>query len=193
MKAILEKYLQIFPAETERLRQLTDFLRATPDGPQLYDRKNFGGHITASGFILSPDRNKLALVKHKFLHRFLQPGGHVEPGDPTVLAAAEREIIEETNLQDCRYLPFHADAALPLDIDTHPIPANPKRNEPPHPHHDFRFLFCAASEGVPGGECDWSWVELEQALADETFAWVRPKIMEGRSLAHPQPNGMLTS
>ena len=192
MKAIVEKYLQIFPAETERLRQLTDFLRATSARAQLYDRKNFAGHITASGFILSPDRKKLALVKHKFLNRFLQPGGHVEPGDPTVLAAAQREILEETSLQECRYLPFHADAALPLDIDTHPIPANPKKNEPPHPHHDFRFLFHAAGEGVSGGDCEWSWVELAPALADETFAWVRPKIMEAGHARLPQPNKMLT-
>ena len=179
MKTLVEKYLQIFPAETERLRALTDFLRATPAGPALYDRKNFAGHITASGFILSPDRKKLAFVKHKFLQRHLQPGGHVEPGDLSVLAAAHREIVEETNLRGCRYLPFHADATLPLDIDTHPIPANPKKNELPHLHHDFRFLFQAETEGAHGGECEWTWVELEEALADETFAVVRRKIRAG--------------
>lgn len=30
---------------------------------------------------------------------------------------------------------------LPLDIDTHFIPENPKKQEPSHYHHDFRYVF----------------------------------------------------
>lgn len=30
---------------------------------------------------------------------------------------------------------------IPIDIDTHPIPDNPKKQEPSHFHHDFRYVF----------------------------------------------------
>ncbi len=181
MKTILARYLEVFPGEKERLRLLQGFLRDTSDPRQLFHRRNFSGHITASGFVLSPDGKKLALVRHKFLNRYLQPGGHVEETDQTVLAAALREILEETDIQSCRHLPFHSDPALPIDIDTHEIPANPKKSEPKHLHHDFRFLFRAEAEVVParrgpGGEAQWIWRPVEDAIDDETFKLVLNKL-----------------
>lgn len=174
MRIVLARYLEVFPDEKERMRLLQDFLRATTDPRQLFHRKNFAGHITASGFVLSPDCKKLALVRHKILDRHLQPGGHVEATDSSVRAAALREVLEETNIPSCRHLPFHADPDLPFDIDTHEIPANPKKNEPKHLHHDFRFLFRAESEVDPAqsagsGEGEWIWRPFQDAIEEETF------------------------
>ena len=181
MKTVLARYLEVFPGEKERLRFLQNFLRDTSDPKQLFHRKNFSGHITASGFVLSPDGKKLALVRHKFLDRYLQPGGHVEETDSTVLAAALREIEEETGIQSCRNLPFHSDPLLPIDIDTHEIPANSKKNEPKHLHHDFRFLFHAEREVDPktdkrSGEEQWIWRPVEEAIDEETFKLVLNKL-----------------
>jgi 8-oxo-dGTP pyrophosphatase MutT (NUDIX family) len=185
MKTVLARYLEVYPGETERLRLLQNFLRGTTDPKQLFHRKNFAGHITASGFVLTPDGRKLALVNHKFLGRYLQPGGHVEETDPTVLAAALREVQEETDIRSCRHLPFHSDPLLPIDIDTHEIPANPKKNEPGHLHHDFRYLFRAESEVTPAargrnGEGRWIWRPVRDAIAEETFKLVLTKL----SFAH---------
>ena len=58
--------------------------------------------------MLSPDWKNLALIRHKFLNRYLQPGGHVEETDSTVLAGALREVREETGIESCEYLPFHS-------------------------------------------------------------------------------------
>jgi 8-oxo-dGTP pyrophosphatase MutT (NUDIX family) len=181
MIKVLARYLEVFPGETERLRRLQNFLRATTDPRQFFHRKNFAGHITASGFVLSPDHKKLAVVKHKFLDRYLQPGGHVEETDPTVLTAAQREIQEETDIPSCRHLPFHSDELLPIDIDTHEIPANPKKNEPRHFHHDFRYLFCADSEITPSihgrnDEGQWLWRPVKTAIDEETFQLVLAKL-----------------
>ena len=44
-----------------------------------------------------------------------------------------------------RYVPLDAgNPDLPVHIDTHHIPANPKKNEPPHYHHDFRYVYIAS-------------------------------------------------
>jgi 8-oxo-dGTP pyrophosphatase MutT (NUDIX family) len=179
MKEILARYLEVFPGERERLRELQDFLRTTTDSKQLFHRKNFNGHITASGFVLSPDGKKIALVNHKSLHRYLQPGGHVEESDENVLAAARREIIEETGLKNFHYLPFRNDPLFPIDIDSHIIPANPKKNEPQHFHHDFRYLFQAGDETDPNevtGENGWIWQPIANAIAEPSFAIVAEKL-----------------
>ena len=32
---------------------------------------------------------------------------------------------------------------MPFRIDSHDVPGNPRRDEPPHVHHDLQYLFIA--------------------------------------------------
>ncbi len=81
------------------------------------------------------------LVLHDRLGIWLQPGGHVEPSDPDVLAAAQREVREETGAV------IVTPAAAPLvGVSVHEIPA--ARGEPRHMHHDLVFALVATSDEV---------------------------------------------
>ena len=63
------------------------------------DRDRFvPGHFTASGFVVSPDGSSLLLIHHRRLDRWLQPGGHIDPEDASPIAAAAREVTEETGV-----------------------------------------------------------------------------------------------
>lgn len=110
------------------------------DGPgDAFSRDHFTpGHVTASAFVLSPDNAALLLILHGKLHRWLQPGGHVDPADEDVLAAARREVLEEVGLDD-----LALSSLMPglIDVDVHVIPA--RKHEPEHRHFDVRFLFQA--------------------------------------------------
>jgi 8-oxo-dGTP pyrophosphatase MutT (NUDIX family) len=92
------------------------------------------GHLTASGVVLSPDRDRVLLVYHRRLDRWLQPGGHIEPDDPTIAAAARREVLEETGVTA-----FPEVGARLVGVDVHGIPAG--KGEPPHRHHDLAVAF----------------------------------------------------
>ena len=50
------------------------------------------GHFTASAFVLAPDRRAILEVHHAKLGRWLQPGGHVESADDSLVSAAHREV-----------------------------------------------------------------------------------------------------
>ncbi len=125
------------------------------------------GHFTASAFVLSADGQSLLLILHGKLNRWLQPGGHVEPGDVDVLAAALREVAEETDITDAEVV-----GAGLLDVDIHVIPA--MKGNPAHKHFDVRILLRARSDHYAAGDdaVDARWVRLEDINAVESDASV---------------------
>src|ERR1700730_5750156 len=87
--------------------------------PDPFSRDQFTpGHVTCTGLVLAPDDERLLLVHHRRLDRWLLPGGHVEPDDAAIWHAARREVTEETGV------PLIPDGVPPLaGIDVHGIPA----------------------------------------------------------------------
>jgi 8-oxo-dGTP pyrophosphatase MutT (NUDIX family) len=71
------------------------FLDAHDDAMQ---RACVEGHLTASALVLSADRACVLLTLHPKFDRWLQMGGHCEPGDAGVRDAAAREALEESGI-----------------------------------------------------------------------------------------------
>lgn len=116
------------------------------------------GHFTASAFVLSPDRRDVVLIHHKKLGIWVQPGGHVEPSDADLVAAARREVLEEVGLGELELL---SNGASPLfDVDIHLIPG--RKADPAHEHFDVRFAFLAKTRDLVHSEevADLRWVPL---------------------------------
>lgn len=170
---LFTRYIESFPTEVGRLREFHNFIWNTRSG-DLFDRKNFSGHITASALIVDPSRSALLLIRHNALGRWLQPGGHVDPGE-TPIQAAFREVHEEVGIEGSR---LELVSSIPFDIDTHHIPMNSAKNEDGHYHHDFRYLFLlSGSEVVVGNEVDeYRWVPLWELRRDIAFCCLAEKI-----------------
>ena len=139
---LLRRYEDAYPEEggcVGRVRSLVE------EHPDCFERTCFPGHVTASAWILSPDRKRVLLTRHRKLQRWLQLGGHAD-GDPDVLGVALREAREESGMAEFGVIcgrggPRGRGPPLPLDIDVHGIPA--RGEEPAHAHHDIRYLLVA--------------------------------------------------
>lgn len=112
-------------------------------------------HLTASAYVVHPDGERVLVHWHARLGRWLQPGGHLEPGE-TPISACVREVAEEVGLE------FEPPEAI-FDLDVHHVPATARM--PAHDHVDARFLLLAPSDALPpspeGAILRWlTWEEL---------------------------------
>jgi 8-oxo-dGTP pyrophosphatase MutT (NUDIX family) len=168
---MLDRYQRRYPEESAVAARI----RALVEGhANCFDRVCRPGHVTASAWVTTPERNRFLLVHHRKLDRWLQPGGHAD-GQADIAAAALREAIEESGLAGLR-LAENRSPPTPLDLDVHIIPARyddaGQLHEDAHEHHDVRFLVIAEgdlSPRVSDESHDVLWLSAEglQALTDE--------------------------
>jgi 8-oxo-dGTP pyrophosphatase MutT (NUDIX family) len=170
----LEVLLRGFVAADEREEaDRVAMLRLARELAQPLSRAEPGAHFTASALVIDRTCERVCLVAHAKLGRLLQPGGHVEPHDATLEAAALREAREETELE----LDFHPAAPRPFDLDIHRIPDRP--GELAHFHLDVRYLLVGRGEPCDGA----AWYPIGE-VGDESVDRLAAKALR---LGSPAP------
>jgi 8-oxo-dGTP pyrophosphatase MutT (NUDIX family) len=169
--------------EADRIR-MREFAR---NHSNPFDRAIPEGHFTGSGLVMATDGSSVLLLHHAKLHRWLQPGGHGEPGETRGEHVASREVAEETGLEPR----LHAGAPRPFDVDIHTIPA--RKLDPQHEHLDLRYLFIADPEEPLRSEAPdglgpamsgplLRWFPVEEALAMDLDPGLKRMIRKARAL-----------
>lgn len=124
--------------------------------PEPFSRHQHGAHFTASALVVDEPRARTALVHHRKLGLWVQPGGHLDPEDASVAAAALREVREETGLAG------RLAETRPVHLDVHEIPE--RADMPAHLHLDVRFLVVADGDLALSDESlDVQWLDVAEA------------------------------
>ncbi|MBF6243710.1 MULTISPECIES: NUDIX hydrolase [Nocardia] len=92
---LLENWKPATHPEQSVREAMLAFLGSAPRGCL---REHAPGHITASAVVFSYDEREVLLTLHPRVGRWIQLGGHCEPGDETVVDAALREATEESGI-----------------------------------------------------------------------------------------------
>lgn len=188
IKSLYDRYINNHAEDVTKLKLLKEQL--TQNDQCITSRKNFVGHITASAFIINPHTRQVLLLQHKTLGKLLQPGGHIENSDTSFTGAALREVKEETGLnpKDLILKPeLHTSPDVPFHIDSHYIPENPRKNEPGHYHHDFRYLYVTTKTDVTidsNESTGFQWIDWDAFAENPLFA---PIINRIERLIEPNP------
>jgi 8-oxo-dGTP pyrophosphatase MutT (NUDIX family) len=146
--------------EAERARVL-DLL--DEHGAALADRTTTPGHLTGSALVVDAAGDRMLVLLHAKLRRWLQPGGHAD-GDHELAGVALREATEETGIDGLRVL------VPAVDLDVHAVDHGDALGT--HLHLDLRFVVVAPPGAVEHGNHEslgLRWVTRDELddVADE--------------------------
>lgn len=75
----LVEQIKIFrPWNEQEERDRTELLRRLESGEELYTRDNASAHLTASAWVVSPDRRQVLMAWHNLYNSWSWLGGHAD-------------------------------------------------------------------------------------------------------------------
>ena len=161
--------------EQERQDQavILAFLERNPDA---FYRSNLLAHMTASAWVVNPQRSKALMVYHRLYDSWSWAGGHAD-GEEDLLAVALREVREETGVQRLRPVTENIYSLEVLTVDGH---EKHGQYVPSHLHLNLTYLL-EAEEDQPLRVCEAensgvAWFSLTDALAASTEPWFVERI-----------------
>ena len=154
------------PFNEQEAQDKTEILNWLMQGEDIYSRSCRAAHMTASAWVVSPDRQYVLLAYHNLYRSWSWLGGHAD-GERDLLNVARREVGEESGVQNVRAVSEDIFSLEILTVDGHE-----KRGEyvPSHLHLNVTYLF----------EADMD--ENLRVKSDENSAvgWIRADELENR-------------
>lgn len=169
----IENYI---PFNRQEEQDKKEMLRRLRSGEELYTRENASAHLTASAWVVSPDRKKVLMAYHNLYDSWAWLGGHAD-GERYLLAVAKREVQEESGLEEVRAV---SDEIFSLEILT--VDGHEKKGDyvSSHLHLNVTYLFEADPEQnircKPDENQDVAWFGLEEAIEKSSEPWFRERI-----------------
>ena len=173
LEEALERYL---PWNEQEERDRAEILRRLRSGEELYGRDNASAHLTASAWVVSPDRTQVLMAYHNLYDSWSWLGGHAD-GDRDLLAVSLREVREESGLAEVRPVSPAIYSVEILTVDGHE-----KRGAyvSSHLHLNVTYLL-EADPALPVRKKEdenraVAWFGREAAVAASSEPWFRERI-----------------
>ena len=106
------------PWNEQEAQDRLELLRRLQSGESLYGRENTSAHLTASAWVVSPDRTRVLMAYHNLYDSWAWLGGHAD-GQRDLLAVALREVQEESGLTEVRPVSRQIYSLEILTVDGH--------------------------------------------------------------------------
>lgn len=173
MEAALRAYRPYNIQEEKDKETILSFLERYDDA---YERSNELAHMTASAWVVNPDKTKVLMAYHRIYDSWAWLGGHCD-GNKDCLAVAIREVREETGVENVVPLSEDIFSLEVLSVDSHF-----KRGEyvPTHLHLNVTYLLQADEKEdlhiKEDENSNVSWFGLDEAIERSNEEWFKQNI-----------------
>ena len=136
-----------------------------------FSRENTVAHMTASAWVVNPDKSKVLMVSHNIYNSWSWLGGHAD-GETDLLAVALREVKEEAGISHVSPVSEEIFSLESLTVDGH---VKKGKYVSSHLHLNVTYLLEADSEEAVSIKADENsgvaWFSPEEALKKSTEPW----------------------
>lgn len=171
MERLKKHILAYEPCNEQEERDKKIFLDWLESGKDILTRENEVAHLTASAWVVSPDRKYVLMAYHNLYHSWAWLGGHAD-GESNLLAVAMREAQEESGIGN-----VHPVSGEILSIETLCVNGHEKRGKyvPSHLHLNVTYLLEADNKQTlrvkPDENSAVAWIAVEDIPEKSTEHW----------------------
>ena len=169
----VERYIPINEQEELDRQTLLQWLGRSDD---ISTRDNLVGHLTASAWVVSPDRKQVLMAYHKLYDSWAWLGGHAD-GNYDLRHVAEKEAREESGIEKLR-----AVSEEPVSLEILTVTGHEKRGKyvPCHLHLNLTYLFEADPAQdlrcKPDENSGVAWLDMDQLAEKCSETWFVERI-----------------
>ena len=173
---LLDALNRFRPCNEQEETDKNQILSLLSSGQDLYTRDNPVAHLTASSWVVSPDRKQVLLVYHNLYRSWAWMGGHAD-GDRDLCRVALRETREESGLQDLTLVSPDIFSLESLTVDGHEKRGNYISS---HLHLNVTYLLEAdPSQPIrvkPDENSGVAWFPVEEVAGKVSEPWMMQRI-----------------
>ena len=164
------------PMNEQEVRDKELILHCLETEKNIFTRQNRLAHMTASAWIVNPERTKVLMAYHNIYHSWSWLGGHAD-GETDLLKVALKEAREESGIHHVKPVSEQIYSLEVLTVDGHV-----KRGEyvSSHLHLNVTYLLQAEETDVlhikEDENSNVGWFSLEDAVAASTEPWFQEHI-----------------
>ena len=169
----IERYTPFNEQESADKATLLNFLHQDTD---ISRRDNLIAHLTASAWVVNPERNKVLMAYHKIYNSWAWLGGHAD-GEANLLTVARKEAMEESGLNSVT-----AVSPTPISLEILTVDGHEKKGNyvPSHLHLNLTYLFEAdtadALSAKPDENSAVAWIPMDSIEKYSSEPWFCQRI-----------------
>ena len=173
---LAEQIQAYLPFNQQEERDQALILKCLEQEPDVFSRKNERCHMTASAWIVNPEKTRVLMAYHNLYQSWSWLGGHAD-GEEDLLSVALREAREESGLTMVR--PVSRDI-FSLEVLT--VEGHEKKGQyvSSHLHLNITYLLEGREEEKlrikPDENSGVAWFSPEEAVEASSEPWFRERI-----------------
>ena len=168
---LMEQIANYIPYNEQEERDQNLILNWIEEQENAFSRENKMAHMTASAWVVNPERSKVLMVYHNIYDSWSWLGGHAD-GEKDLLSVALREVKEEAGISKVRPVSEDIFSLESLTVDGHVKKGTYVSS---HLHLNVTYLLEADPEETLSVKADENsgvaWFSPEEALARSTEPW----------------------